>query len=394
MRRIGFNKPYATPGPTKLRRGTVIVLASSSMVVVFGFAAFSIDVGYISLTKTQLQNAADAAAIGACQELVDGLGHNPTKTPGEAETDARAAAVAVAAANRAGERQSIHCNGNRDVRLGQYVWNGSGYDKNWGVSPYNLIEVTLRRDQAIGAPDGPLPLFFAPVIGHRTATLVESATSAMIPGSGIRVRAGSNQKAGVLPFALDEPTWNNLINNNIGEQDLFTHNWEDQALASGGDGVQEINLYPNGAVSTLPGNRGTVDIGGANNSTADLSRQITDGLNETDLSYFGGELDPSYENPLVLQGDTGISAGMKDELDLIKGEPKLIPIFTEASGNGNNSQFTIVKFVPVTVVAVKLSGNPKYVMVQPTKYVGTDVIPGTDTTITADSYFTPVVLVP
>ena len=390
--RSSSREPSATAGRS-LRKGTVIVLASSSMVVVFGFAAFSIDVGYITLTKTQLQNATDAAAIGACQELVGGLGHNPQKTPEEAAADARQAAVDVAAANRAGDQLSVHCDGARDVRLGQYVWNGSGYDKNWGVAPYNLIEVTLRRDQAVGAADGPLPLFFAPVIGHRYATLVETATTAMIPGSGIRVRAGSNSQAGVLPFAMDEPTWNDLINHNIGEQDAFIHN-EDGTVSPGADGVQEVNLYPNGSVDTLPGNRGTIDVGSNSNSTSDLERQIVYGLNEYDLSFFGGELNPSYENPLTIQGDTGISAGFKDELASVIGTKKLIPIFTEASGNGNNSQFTVVKFVPVTIVDVKLTGNPKYVMIQPTTYVGTDVVPGTDTTITADSYFTPVTLVP
>lgn len=392
--RSSSREPSARAGRT-LRRGTVIVLASSSMVVVFGFAAFSIDVGYITLTKTQLQNATDAAAIGACQELVGGLGHNPPKTSDEAAADARQAAVEVAAANRAGDQQSVYCDGARDVRLGQYVWNGNGYDKNWGVAPYNLVEVTLRRDQAVGAADGPLPLFFAPVIGHEHATLVEVATSAMIPGTGVRVRAGSNSKAGVLPFALDEPTWDNLKINGIGEQDEFTHN-EDDTVASGADGIQEINLYPNGSVSTLPGNRGTVDLGANNNSTADLERQIREGLNEYDLSHFpGGELNPSYANPLVLQGDTGLSAGMKDALAAVKGQKKLIPIFKDMpTGNGNNSRFEIVKFVPVTILDVKLTGNPKYVMIQPTTYVGTDVVPGTDTTITADSYFTPVVLVP
>ena len=41
---------------------------------------------------------------------------------------------------------------------------------------------------------------------------------------------------------------------------------------------------------------------------------------------------------LYLNGDTGISAGVKDELASIKGQPRIIPIFSTVSGNGNNAQ--------------------------------------------------------
>lgn len=49
--------------------GQVLVLVALLMVVLVGFAALIIDVGAMYLTKTNMQNAADAAAIAGAQKL-------------------------------------------------------------------------------------------------------------------------------------------------------------------------------------------------------------------------------------------------------------------------------------------------------------------------------------
>lgn len=49
--------------------GSTLVLVALLMVVLLGFAALVVDVGNLYLTKTQLQNAADAAALAGAQEL-------------------------------------------------------------------------------------------------------------------------------------------------------------------------------------------------------------------------------------------------------------------------------------------------------------------------------------
>ena len=50
------------------RRGAVLVLAAFLMVMVFAFAAFAIDIGFIALTRARLQNNADAAALAAAAD--------------------------------------------------------------------------------------------------------------------------------------------------------------------------------------------------------------------------------------------------------------------------------------------------------------------------------------
>jgi len=109
------------------------------------------------------------------------------------------------------------------------------------------------------------------------------------------------------------------------------------------------------------------DIGSANNSTADLSRQIRSGLNADDLDYYGGEFRLGPEGFILLNGDTGLSRRIKDDLEAIIGQPRAIPIFTTITGHGNNSMFTIVGFAGIRIVQVQLSEamNSKKVMLQP-----------------------------
>ena len=48
---------------TRSRKGNVVVLAAALMVVILAFTAFTVDLGYIALTRTQLQAAADASVL-------------------------------------------------------------------------------------------------------------------------------------------------------------------------------------------------------------------------------------------------------------------------------------------------------------------------------------------
>ncbi|MEZ6058154.1 MAG: pilus assembly protein TadG-related protein [Planctomycetaceae bacterium] len=383
------------------RSGSVFVLSAMLLVLVFAFAAFSIDLGYLTLARTELQNSADAAVMAATIELGEGLGGAPALTAQGVETAAKQAAVATAAANSAGGVNAVYVDGARDVRLGKYQWdsNTNSWEKQWGVAPYNLVEVTLRRDQVASTNgDGPLGLFFAPLIGNKDANLVVTSTSAVLPGTGIRIEQGSSRNADILPIALDQQSWDALIAG--AGTDTVRYDATTGAVTSGSDGVKEVNVYPTGSPNLPPGNRGTVDIqavganGKANNSTADLGNQIRYGVTPEDFhGAFGNELDFS-NGPVILNGDTGMSNGIEDDLISIIGQTRLLPIFSQVSGNGNNANYTIVKMVGVRVMAVNLRGKPqnRYVKVQPATFISDIVVPG-NVTVTTDSYFAPAGLI-
>jgi uncharacterized membrane protein len=82
------------------RKGNIIVLAAVFMVIVFGFVVLTVDIGFITVAKTQLHGASDGAALAAGIELMDGLGLDASKTATEVSYLAQQAAIDVASENR------------------------------------------------------------------------------------------------------------------------------------------------------------------------------------------------------------------------------------------------------------------------------------------------------
>ena len=55
------------------RKGVFFVLAIVSLVAAMAFVGLSVDLGMITVTQTRMQATADAAALGAVQEIVVGI---------------------------------------------------------------------------------------------------------------------------------------------------------------------------------------------------------------------------------------------------------------------------------------------------------------------------------
>jgi len=167
------------------RRGAALVLGAIMMVMLFAFVAFAIDIGFISLTRAQLQNNADAAALAAAQEL------SGVDDPATVRTNARQAAYDVVVANVGGNANNANFDPAQDVVFGKLSWNSGtqSYTYQWGdqYTPYNVVKVFARRQLRPPAPgsqavlDQRLPLFFAPVIGESKASLETNAIANFQP---------------------------------------------------------------------------------------------------------------------------------------------------------------------------------------------------------------------
>lgn len=374
------------------RRGSLTVLAALLSIVMLGLVALAVDVGYVLSSKEELQRCADAAALAAAWEYGKSL------SDGYSSDDARVNALAAA-----GEYADANPVGNRGLELvgnpsnapsGDVVF---GYVSDFGTGVasfdssnahlYNAVRVRVRRDST---KNGELPLFFARVFGREGQSIVGQATAAIVRDvKGFRITSdGSNLD--LLPIALDYPTWTNW-KAGVGT-DAWSWNPETKTVSPGSDGWPEVNLYPTGTGS--PGNRGMVDIGSSNNSTADIARQILYGINANDLAHHGGKIEFDANGKLYLNGDTGISAGVKDELATIKGRPRTIPIFTAVNGPGNNAIYTIVAWQGIRIMDVKLTGpmNKKCVTIQMAPVVGRGIIPS-ETTGTSSYVYSPAILI-
>ncbi len=370
------------------RAGNVLVLTLFMMVGLIALMAMSVDLGYLKVARTELQRSADAAALAGTLELIDENAVYGDTSAYYLELDARTKATEYAALN-AVTRQGP-CLDGQDVEIG-YIADpfdptsplllNSGYRA-------NAVQVSVRKtnDQ-----NGEVPFFFARFLGMDGTSLQAEATAALVNNVvGFRTPS-SGENLDLLPFALDEVTWLGLVENGIGRDD-WSRNPDTGELRPGSDGILEVNLFPQDTGS--PGNRGTVDIGSNNNSTADIARQILEGVSPEDLEFHGGEIKLDENGELFLNGDTGISAGVKDELASIRGNPRTILIFREVNGPGNNATYTIVGFAGIRIMHVKLTGkmSSKRVTIQPAIQVSNGAIPSNGAT-TSHFVYSPVWLV-
>lgn len=377
------------------RKGAVTVLAAILSVVMLGMVAMSVDIGYVLSMKEEMQRTADSAALAACWQYGSNLAYGQDTIT--SEQNARSVAQQYANNNAVGNvgpsidlNSSNHPEGDLVFGYIDDLYNPNATFDTTSANFYNAVKVRVRRDESL---NGKAPSFFSKVFGHTGQALYANATAAIVRDvSGFQTPA-RGMTIDLLPFALDLDTWNDWVaESGPGVEDDWTWDAERGEIRSGSDGWMEVNLYPQGTGS--PGNRGTVDIGSSNNSTNDIARQILHGVNASDMAYHGGRLEFDQCGKLYLNGDTGISAGVKDELAQIKGQPRIIPIFSEVNGPGNNAIYTIVKWQGIRIMDVKLTGpmNKKHVTIQMAPAVGPGVIPSTITGTSAFVY-SPAVLI-
>ena len=366
------------------RAGTVLVFTLFMMVAVIAMLAFAVDLGYVFVVRSELQRSADAAALAAAWELCDEISFGANSDPMEAAELARYAAGDYASLNTVGGANPAMAY--QDVNVGYLQSDG----KTVSLVPSSLVAVQAQVRRTADQ-NGEVPLFFSRVLGINGSPGQAQATAVFVSNISGFGTPSSGENLDIMPFALDPETWDDLIAG-IGSDD-WTWNEELQEVTSGPDGILEVNLYPQGTGS--PGNRGTVDIGSNNNSTSDLARQITEGISAEDLDFHGGELVLDENGELSLNADTGISAGVKDELTQIKGQPKITGIFSQLSGNGNNAQYTIVHFAGIRIMDVKLTGkmSSKRVIIQPAKIAVRGGIRATGVTQTSSFVYSPVWLI-
>ncbi|MHC4879472.1 MAG: vWA domain-containing protein [Planctomycetota bacterium] len=170
------------PGPQQSRSGNIILLSAWVLVLAFAFAAFTIDIGYVSVAKAQLQSAVDASTLAGAMELDS----NGSQT--EIETAVKNAVQQVAAENPVGTWDGLLLDRDTDIELGRREWNvaNQAYVFNFGseATPYNIVRVTGRYDfidTGSGTEDRRIPVFFAPAINGDKVKLNVSAIATYQP---------------------------------------------------------------------------------------------------------------------------------------------------------------------------------------------------------------------
>jgi Flp pilus assembly protein TadG len=357
--------------------------------------AFSIDIGWIVAVRSELQNAADAAALAGAEQLQQQfvLFYAPGQTNQSGvynyvTTNSADSASPISTAIRfAGYNQA----GNQYVTVPVSDVTFSYYDGTTFSDPSfpdkfpNTCNVTTRRD---GNANGSLALFFAQIFGINTADLQATASATIYAGDVTTLQAIPNVDAHILPVALDIHIWQNF------QQANWSSPWLNGLTSAGPNNAQQLQVYP--FDTNTPGSFALVDLGPPANNAPAFRQWINNGTTPNDINYLlsNNLLPVSLQGPAPWKDGPGITDTLLANFQQVQGQPNLIPLFmpvtpndlaatspgsnyVAAAAQGQNATFNIVGFVAVTVSYANGNGNANMnISLQPMSLVDpTAVIP-------------------
>lgn len=162
----------------KNQAGVTVVIVAIVLTVLIGFTALAVDVGYMYVTKNELQNVADASALagaGYLGSIYETLSYDEQQTHEFSRSNIVGVAQQVALKNQAA-KMNISIN-DADVTIG--TWDGGTGTLAAMAAPIvgpDAVRVIARRD---GNANGPILTFFARIFDIDTVDVSANATAAL-----------------------------------------------------------------------------------------------------------------------------------------------------------------------------------------------------------------------
>ena len=138
----------------RARKGVIVVLTAFMLIIMLGMVAVSIDIGYVAVVRTQLQAAADSAALAACSSLSAATSEDHSPVVQKAQ---QFAGYHVAGGKSVNLQAS-------DVEFG--TWDASALQFTPGNALSNAVRITARCNDSTGGN----AFFFGRVFGAQSFT--------------------------------------------------------------------------------------------------------------------------------------------------------------------------------------------------------------------------------
>jgi len=174
--------------------GVVFVLVLLSLPVMIGFMALAMDVGHYMVARNELQNAADATALAAANNIYPlTFTSNPTLPDWQAAETAATIAIGM---NKSGGITLTDC----EVETGYWNMARNPVDlQSQGITPGPMdvpaVKVTVRRGDGING--GPIGTWFAGIIGIKTMNVGAEAVA-------VSASPGTVNSGALLPIAISK----------------------------------------------------------------------------------------------------------------------------------------------------------------------------------------------
>lgn len=345
------------------RRGATVALVAVSLVVILGFTALTIDLGRLYLVRTELQAAADSAALAAASAFANDA----------ALANDSGVRLLALLHERAQQFSSLNKTlgaatllESADIVLGTHDFDNPGAPLDTsGAQRFNAAEITVRRTE--GSSNGPVGFFFASILGRDDGGVIASARAAL----NDRVTTfGEDTLIGrLLPFSIYQPLYDYQVDN--GPDD---YSYDGTSVYNTTDDVPEVHLFPyrwndtTGDVSPDSsndgsGNFGVMNVGGGGNSVNELVEQIANGVSLSDIANEFGSGSVNFQdadgNPTSygINGKPGSANGMEEALDGRAGEIVAFFVHDTVTGNGANAAFNVTGIRFGRIMYSDLSGN-------------------------------------
>ena len=160
---------FAGPGTRARQRGVVAIIVGLMAAVLVGFIGLAVDSGTLYVTKSELQNSADACALAASYELT-----GAPAIAAAAFDRADAAGKAVGRKNKVGFQAAAITDSAISVRFGTALSAGSGWVPAAAAAPNSkYVRCTITRS-------GIAPSFMQ-VLGIGSQTVISIATATLAP---------------------------------------------------------------------------------------------------------------------------------------------------------------------------------------------------------------------
>jgi hypothetical protein len=362
------------------RRGAMMIVVALLIVVLCGIMGMAVDLGRLAVCRTQLQNAADSAALAGVSALgTDNLIITPLYVNQVSDINSMRTLAQTFAQNNHYDLnggRTIVLDKNADVDVGVLatpITPTSAFSTP-ALGPYNSVRIRTYINSTHG---GNLGLLFAPVMGQNSASLQASSVATVELHTIASYQANSNSPSPILPITMSYSDWQKMVNNQTGV-DSLAYPTSVGMVVLGPDGLQEQQLYPGSNVTSS--NNGLLQFGVGSHSDSILQSQILNGPTYDQVTAQwppNGSPNWSPQHTVVIGADPGWRASNFDDLASIVGQVRLIPINDGTSpGNGANGQYTIVMLAPVRIMSsVKGGKNNGYAMVQTAVINDPSVVP-------------------